>query len=336
MRRGKPPPLRRRPTLRDVAQAAGVSIWTASNTFSNPRRVAEATRQRVLTAADALDFAGPNPGARTLALGRTQTICFAAGADEAAMLLADPAARLVAEGLLAACDRAGFALLLAGRPEGRMADGLALFRTTGPGDARGPTVVVDGEGPSGTSSVRADVGGAAAGLAAHLHEVGHRHIAVLAPPGARERLAGVARGWRGEAPLRVFGAAPPAPRSPGQPAWPTRGDGEAAARAALSARPRPTALLALSDTLAAGALDCANWMGLSVPGDVSIAGLDDLPGSDALGLTTAVVPYRPLGELACDVLIRRLEGEPAAALPQLPSPLILRATTAPPAPAGPG
>ncbi len=323
MAEGKANAPRRGPTLRDVARSAGVSVWTASNTFSNPARVAAATRQRVLAAADALDYAGPNPGARTLALGRAHALCFVASGDEATMLLADPAARLVAEGLLAACDRAGLSLLLAGRADGRAADGLAFFRGTGGADVRGPAVVVDGEGPPGTRSVRADAGAAAAALAAHLRELGHRDIAVLAPTGASARLAGAARGWGGDGPLRVFGPAP------GE--WPTRGDGEAAARAALSASPRPTALLALSDALALGALDCAGWMGLSVPGDLSVAGLDDLPGSDALGLTTALIPYRPLGELAGDVLVRRLEGEPDGAAPVLPSPLSIRATTGPPA-----
>ena len=329
MPRGKPSPGPRRPTLRDVAQAAGVSIWTASKAYSAPDRVAEVTRQRVLAAATELGFTGPDPGGRTLALGRTATICLAAGDDEAAMLLTDPAARLVAEGLLATCDRAGYALLIAGRPEGRAADGLALFRGKPREVLRGPAVVIDGRASGGAAAVTADVAGGAAAVADHLRQLGHERIAVLAYPGARERLAGVARGWAGREPLRVFGAAAEA----GRPGWPTRGDGEAAARAALAATPRPTALLALSDTLALGALDCARWMGLSIPRDLSIAGLDDLPGSDALGLTTALVPYRPLGELAGDVLVRSLEGEPPAPSPELPSALAVRASTGPPAPA---
>ena len=68
----------KRTTLRDVAEAAGVSVWTASNTFSNPDKVATATRDRVIAAADELDYAGPNPGARTLALGRTGMVALIA------------------------------------------------------------------------------------------------------------------------------------------------------------------------------------------------------------------------------------------------------------------
>ena len=65
--RGRP-----RPTLRDVAHAAGVSVWTVSNAYSHPDRVASATRERVLAAASAIGYAGPDPAARSLALGRTR------------------------------------------------------------------------------------------------------------------------------------------------------------------------------------------------------------------------------------------------------------------------
>jgi DNA-binding LacI/PurR family transcriptional regulator len=69
-----------------VARAAGVSIWTASNVFGNAARVAEATRQRVLEAADALGYAGPHPGARSLARGRTGTLAFVAPGDAEGVL----------------------------------------------------------------------------------------------------------------------------------------------------------------------------------------------------------------------------------------------------------
>jgi DNA-binding LacI/PurR family transcriptional regulator len=327
-------PLRRSKgaTLRDVAQAAGVSIWTASTTFSNPARVAEATRARVLAAADALNYLGPHPGARSLALGRTGMIALVAP-SEAGALLGDPAAALVARGLLTACDRAGLSLLLTGRPGTEAVDGRVFFRAaSGPG-ASGPAVVVGSEAPAAVPVVEADVRGAGAALAALLFRLGHRDIAVIGWPGAPERLAGVVEGWRGSTPLRVYGAgapepeAGPTPPSVAEAAWPTHGDGEAAARAALSRRPRPTALLALSDILAIGALHAAHWMGLRVPEDVSVAGLDDLPGSDALGLTTAFVPYLPLGELAGNMLAAGLTGAPMASGTELPTALTVRRST---------
>lgn len=322
-------------TLRDVAAAAGVSIWTASTTFSKPARVAEPTRQRVLAAAQALDYVGPHPGARSLARGETGMIAFVAPGDAGA-LLGDAAAALVARGLLTACDRAGLSLVLTGRPAGEMVDGRVFFRAADVPPSRAPAVVVDGVAPAGVPVVAADVSGAAAGLAALLFDLGHRHLAVLSWPGAEERLGGVAEGWRGPRPLRVYGAGAPGEEGDSMPrvvagaAWPTQAVGEAAARAALSRRPRPTALLALSDNLAIGALQAANWMGLAVPEDVSVAGLDDLPGSDALGLTTAFVPYRPLGERAGDLLAARLVGSPPPPLGELPTALTVRRTTGPP------
>lgn len=323
----------RRVTLRDVAARAGVSIWTASNTFSNPERVAEATRQRVLAAADEMGFSGPNPGARSLALGRTGMIALVAP-GEAEALLADGAAAQVARGLLTVCDRTDLSLVLTGHADGRMVDGRVFFRSPGPAPVRGPAVLVDGDGASDLPWLGADVRAAGAALARHLHALGHRRIAVISRPGAESRLDGVAEGWPEPGPLPVFsagGARSGAARGDIPPAtWPTEADGEAAARAALGRTPRPTALLALSDTLAAGALEAAHFMGLRVPADVSIAGLDDLPGSDARGLTTAFVPYRALGELAGAALAARLQGTEAEPVPPLPTHLVVRATTAPP------
>jgi DNA-binding LacI/PurR family transcriptional regulator len=326
-------PQRRRPTLRDVAAAAGVSIWTASTTYSTPAKVAEQTRQRVHDAAAALGYRGPHPAARSLARDRAGVIAFVAPGDSEA-LLRDPAGALVAEGLLTACARAGYSLLLSGQAAGEMVDARVFFRDVAVADRRVPTVVVDGEPGPGVEAVRADVRGAARAVAAHLRDLGHRRLAVLAWRGADERLAGVAEGW---------GAAPPPPEvfalddaGGGRPfeeagaTRPTPAAGEALARAALGRRPRPTALLALSDTLAMSALHAAHWMRLAVPGDVSIAGIDDLPGSAAAGLTSALVPYRPLGERAGDLLTAGLGDAEVEAFPDLPTALSIRRSTGPP------
>jgi DNA-binding LacI/PurR family transcriptional regulator len=111
---------------------------------------------------------------------------------------------------------------------------------------------------------------------------------------------------------------------------PTPAAGEALARAALARRPRPTAILALSDTLALSALHVAHWMRLGVPGDLSVAGLDDLPGSEAAGLTSVLVPYRALGERAGDLLMAELDGEETDPFPDLPTALTIRGSTGPP------
>src|SRR5438105_2432659 len=102
---------RRAPTARDVAQAAGVSVAVVSYAFSRPERVAAATRERVLATAAAMGYAGPDPAARALRLGRHGAVALVAGAS-AERLLADPATALLARGLARACDRAGVSLVL--------------------------------------------------------------------------------------------------------------------------------------------------------------------------------------------------------------------------------
>lgn len=315
-----PAPRGHRATLRDVADAAGVSVWTASNTFSNPARVAEATRERVLAAADALDYAGPNPGARTLALGRTGMLALVSPED-AHPLITDPGASLVAQGLIGVCDRSGLSLVLAGRDGEQAVDGRAFLRSIPGSSVRGPTVVVDTVADD-VPSVHADAAAAAAGLARLLLDLGHRTIAVISGPGEDDRLRAAGMVLREVGTAHVYRTA--------DTAWPRDAHGEVAARQALGALPRPTAILALSDPLALGAMDAAMQMGLRVPEDVSITGLDDLPGSDLRGLTTALVPYKPMGELAGRVLLARIAGEPAPPLAPLPSPLAVRATTGPP------
>ena len=168
-----------------------------------------------------------------------------------------------------------------------------LFRISAGADRRVPAIVVDGPADEGVTPVTADVRGAAAALAAHLSDLGHRRLAVLAWPGAEERLAGVRDGWRGRAAAAGLPVGGPAVRRRDRGAgvgWAGAGAGETLAQAALAATPRPTAVLGLSDGLALSALSAAHWMGLAVPGDVSVAGLDDLPGSEAAGLTSALVP----------------------------------------------
>ncbi|MGD9572415.1 MAG: LacI family DNA-binding transcriptional regulator [Thermoleophilia bacterium] len=318
-------PETRKATLRDVAAAAGVSIWTASNTYSNPAKVAEGTRQRVLDAAAELGYLGPHPAARSLARDRAGVIAFVAPGDPEA-LLGDPAAALVAHGLLTACSRAGFSVLLSGDSAGQMVDGRVFFRDVAISDRAVPTVVIDGDPGPGIDAVRADVQGAARAVTAHLRDLGHQRLAVLAWRGADARLAGVAEGWDPALPPpEVFAL-------DGSAARPTPAAGEALARAALARSPRPTALIALSDTLATSALAAAHWMRLDVPGDVSIAGVDDLPGSAAAGLTSALVAYRPLGERAGDLLAARLGDQDLAAFPDLPTALSIRRSTGPPRP----
>ena len=311
----------RRPTLRDVAHAAGVSVWTVSNAYSNPDRIASATRERVLAAASAIGYTGPDPAARSLALGRTQIVALV-GERDAEPLLADPAAALMARGLMHSCDGAGVAVLFTGRVGAAAVDGEVHLRVPPEGGPR-PRVLLDAPPADGVPTVRADVAGAGAAMARHLRDLGHRELVILAWPGAGERLDGARAAW-GDDPLHVYMV------TTSRVGGPTAADGETAARLALAGTPRPRAILALSDLLARGAMDAARRLGLAVPRDVSIVGIDDLEGNEALGLTSVFVPYGPMGELAGVILAALIEGGTPEVPPPLPTAVALRGSAGPP------
>ncbi|MGD9697277.1 MAG: LacI family DNA-binding transcriptional regulator [Thermoleophilia bacterium] len=309
------PPPTRRPTVRDVARAAGVSVAVVSYSFNRPDRVAGPTRERVLATAAAIGYRGPDPAARALRLGRHGAVALV-GAGQVEELLTDPAAALVARGLARACDLAGIALVLSGGREAGV-DGTVLLRDASVERRPGSRiVVVDGDAPEGVPRVLAHVEEGAAAAAAHLAARGARRLAVLGWPGAGPRLDGARRGWGETGPVHAL-------ISPDT----RRATGEVAARAALRAEPRPDAILGLADGLALGALDAAHHIGLAVPGDLLVAGIDDLPGSDLVGLTTVFVPYRPMGELAGGMLAALIEGDEVEPPPPLPTSLAIRRST---------
>ena len=269
-----------------------------SYAFKRPDRVASATGERVLAAAAALGYPGPHAAARALRLGRHGAVALV-GRSWAEGLLADPAAALVARGLARVGDRAGYALLLASNPFGAV-DGTVVL-----GDARS----WGGRRPDGgrgrarargrSLRARARLGEGAAAAARHLAALGHARLAVIGPPGTGERLEGAREGWGTEGALVSYEAAGPA-----------RADGEVAAGFALGARPRPTALLALTDRLAWAPSTPPACSASRSPRELSVAGIDELAGSQALRLTSVFVPYLPMGELAGGLLAALMAGEP--------------------------
>jgi DNA-binding LacI/PurR family transcriptional regulator len=107
-----------------------------------------------------------------------------------------------------------------------------------------------------------------------------------------------------------------------------RDAGRRAAAALLDRADRPTALLAMSDELAIGALEIAEERGIDVPGRLSVVGFDDAPAAAQTrpALTTVWQPHREKGEAAALLL---LDGDGAAADRMLPTRLVVRASTAP-------
>lgn len=338
----------RRPTLKDVAARAGVSLSTASLAFSGRGPVAEATIERVRVAAEDIGYAGPDPVASSLRAGRCGVVAVIVEAPLASALR-DPYALQVLDGLADELGREGLGLLLLAQdPQdldeltsrvSTMAMDAAVFPFCGP--AENPLVdALSGRGiplfatgaPDHPTLVQLTTDEAAAQSLAvsHLFGLGHTrigHITLPLSPGAatgpvdRDAIDGAAYP---DAKGRALGFLATMPRTgaddPGtsttttliQSSTPDLAEGEAAARLLLD-RPvgeRPTAIVAQSDLLAAGALRAAAALGLGVPEDLSVTGYDgvDLPWLDHT-LTTIVQPGTDKGRRLGQMVRSALSGE---------------------------
>jgi DNA-binding LacI/PurR family transcriptional regulator len=349
-----------RPTLRTVADRAGVSVSTASLVFSGKGPVATATAERVRAAAAELGFAGPNPLASSLRQGRAGAIGVLVD-GRLQMAFRDPFAIAVLDGLAEELEAIPTGMLLIGQPSGspestvpRLA-GLALdavvFSLCGPGDhpavehlsARGIPMFSTGvPDDKRITQVRVDERGAAAEIARYLRALGHRRVATVTMPMLPSSVAGpvpgaevTARDAGVPSVGRLLGFRDVFPRG----AALQTGDGSSveggivAGRALLDvpAPERPTAIVAQSDVIAAGVIIAAEELGLSVPRDLSVTGFDgvDLPWLPHR-LTTMDQQGREKGRILGRLVRRTLAGARPRSVTQA---ITLRdgTTTAPPA-----
>jgi len=329
-------------TTHDVAARAGVSQPTVSLVLSrNPTaRVAPETRERVIRAAEELGYR-PNVVARSLVRRRSYAI---------GLVVPDLAnqffAHVVSGAERVAVDE-GYAVLLCeqgGAGIDRHLDALRARQVDGvildaAGAASIPEELLDGinvvliDQPSQRwPGVASDAEGAGRMAAEHLVGLGHQRIAFVGPSADvhsfRMRERGFARALRDRGlPLETDLLR----RAPA-----TVAGGHAAMRALLAQPTPPTALFCANDLLALGAYKACAQAGVSIPGDVSIVGCDDIEFAQLVTpeLTTVAVPARELGARAARLLVRALGGEPAPPSQQarpLPVRLVVRGSTAAPA-----
>ncbi|MEU9184627.1 LacI family DNA-binding transcriptional regulator [Streptomyces sp. NPDC048484] len=329
-----------RPTSRDVARAAGVSQAAVSLVLGDKwrGRVSEPTAERVRQAARELGYR-PNLAARNLRLGSTRTVLLVVPAltTEFFAGVYTGAARVAAEH--------GFGVVLYPSPEGIgpardpfasapaaldgvIASSMAADALTAIRGDKLPLVMLDSDpaGSTGAATVNLDIRDGVRQIAEHLLSLGHRrflHLAadipswtfevrarelaerLTAAPGTELRTA--------TAPLSIDGAL-------------------AAAETALSAPgPRPTALVCDDDKLAAGAYKAARRLGLRIPDDLSVTGLDDLALATALDpeLTTVRLDAELFGERGMKALLAVLDAR-TPARDDIPVCLVIRGSTAPP------
>ncbi len=303
-----------RVTLGDVATAAGVSLMTASYTYNQPGRVADATRERVLQAARQLGFLGPDPSGRFLRQGALRSLGLVLG-ESLSYVFEDPQATRFVAGLAQVCTATGYALTIiptTGGPEDadRVAaaavDAFVVWTTTADDpvlDAVRAThrrAVIHGGPPAdGFTLVGIDNRAAARALAADVWATSSAPAA-LSFPLDRDRRAGVHHGLD---PQQV-----PYPVTRDRLAgfrdaaadlgldWSTvpvavcaLNDAEHARQATttlLAAGQQVDGLAAMSDQQALGARDALLAAGLTIPDNLTLGGFDDSPQAAAVDLTS--------------------------------------------------
>ena len=310
--------LNSRPTQKDIAQAAGVSQAAVSLVLnkSETPSVPGATRARILKLAGEMGYQPHHPARM---LRRARTMALACVVPD----ITNPFYPGLVRGVQFVAAPAGYDVLMFdtdGREEGEAralnwllqgrADGVVgtffhlripkLAALAGQGV---PIVRLESRHKAGSDllidSVYIDNAEASAAMTQYLIERGHRRIAmILAEVGpSRQRALGYAS---------VMRAAGLAPDVVTDSRYSEESGAHAMSEILARKRERPTAVFGANDMLAVGAMVFARSAGLSVPGDIAIAGFDDIPAAKLLGLTTVRQPEFDLGALAARTLVERL------------------------------
>jgi len=321
-------------TIYDIAELAGVNPSTVSRALGKPGRISAATAAKVRAAAERLDFR-VNPMARALQTGKTNML---------GLVLADitnPVVFGMVRGAEHAAAEAGYTLVIAESQESGeneaeaierllpSVDGLVLAATrmqagaTSDLAARKPLILVN-RAVDGVASVLPDIAAGVTQLLDHLAALGHRSVVFLAGP---DTSWASARRW-----AEVLAAAEQRDLAVVEigPNQPTIEGGRDALRRVQASH--ATAVIAYNDLMAIGLMQEAAAHGIHIPDQLSVAGFDDIFGSELITppLTTVASDLGEAGRRA----VRRLlgadgEGEADADDALLPTWLIARGSTGP-------
>lgn len=336
-------PVKAKPSIDDVARRAGVSTATVSRSLNEPDRVKPATREAVRAAIDELGYT-PHFGGRALASNRTNTFGAIVPTLENAIFARGLQAleeHLASKGTTLLVASSGYDPIREGDQIrtmlGRGIDGLLLIGTARPdetyhllGQNNVPVVIAWSSAPeSAYPSVGFDNRAGAVTMTKLVLDQGHRDVAMIAGISngndrAAERIAGVRQC------LKAHGLRLPASRLI-EAEYNLRDAGDAM-RSLMDQGVPPTAIVCGNDILAVGALMQAKRMGLSVPGDVSIVGYDDIEIASVVepALTTLHVPHRRMGRAAAEMLLAMRDGEPHDRTVLLDTAPVQRASLGPP------
>jgi len=323
-----PTPPRSTATINDVAKRAGVSAATVSRVVNDSGQTAEATRERVLTAIEELEYR-PNRTAKSLAQGANQTIAVAVPT------FTTPFHNELLKGVRFRLERLDIDLLLCdlewedpetslltflerGAMDGLLAAGLSVDSEVGE-EVRtmGRPAVMMGTRWNDLDSFYWDETAGARVATEHLLDQGHTRIGMITTHYESPIRDARIRGYEGA--LRDAGIEP-------KDAWVATGQtekhagfseesGYEAMETLLEAGSDVTAVFASSDVQAIGAWQALRHAGLDVPGDVALVGYDDIKVSRFIGLSTISQKMHDIGEAAADLLLRRLDGTADDAAP---------------------
>jgi LacI family transcriptional regulator len=320
-------------TIRDVARASGVHVSTVSRTFSAPHLVNAETRSRVLSTAESLGYR-PNRAARALITGRTHNI---------GLIVADIANPFFPPMIKAAETQArhrDYHVFVADTNEdpgveeelvqalAKQVDGILLCSPRMSNDLieqlrREVPLVVVNRLIEGLPAVVMDVAQGARRAVEHLVRLGHRDLALVCGPRGswtnREiRRSAAATARVNGASLTILG-----------PNAPTESAGAAAADTVR--RSGASAVLAYNDLMAIGLLEALQSMGVQVPAEISVIGIDNIELSRFVRpkLTTVAMPTAAAGRAAVDMLLQHGDDRRTTAQVTLQTELVVRDSTGP-------
>ncbi|MFI7127171.1 LacI family DNA-binding transcriptional regulator [Nonomuraea sp. NPDC050153] len=306
-------------SLVEVAKAAGVSVSTASRVLTGSSHpISAKTRAKVIATAESLGYS-PSALARAL-VSRTSRVLGVLVSD-----IVNPYFSVIARGVDDVASRAGYVTMLSNVDRSTLTE---INRLQTMRDYRAAGVIIAGSGyvddphaPELAEAVRhtrdqgirlvsltvrdigcpivtADNHAAAHDITEHLISLGHRRIAFIEGPGGM-----VTSRQRREGFLACMSDAGLADAAQCLPGGFDHEAGHAATMRLIARPPLPDAILAANDEAAVGALNALRQAGIDVPGEISVAGIDDLRVAQFVGLTTVSLPLYEMGAMAARHII---------------------------------
>jgi LacI family transcriptional regulator len=327
---------RKTPTIRDVAEAAGVSVSTVSRVLNNKDDVARETYQKVQRVIEELGYTS-SLAAKSMRSHRTDVIGLVTPD------VSDDFSIQVMKGVNRAIGELGYDLIiytggdveqesLAEREQryvsllnGSITDGVIVVTPAAPTFATtSPLVIIDPntQGPDYPTVIATNRSGALA-VMRYLSDLGHRRIGFI--KGRSDLISAIQRQQGYEDGLREAGIAQDAALV--QEGDYTEETGFESTQRLLALPNSPTAIFAANDQSAIGAIRAIQQAGLRVPEDISVVGFDNTPGTAHIspGLTTVDQFIEKMGYVATEMLIDLIQGEPLESNPhQIPTQLIVR------------